>query len=70
MLLLCLVLRILGVSCWDKDNSSCKKDVEVNVTQEALCCQSLQPNKGGEEGDISISHVNIHSLEALPVQWK
>ena len=46
MLAICLVLNILAVRAWDKDNSACNlKDYQVNVTQEALCCQSLQPNK-------------------------
>ena len=48
MLLPCLVVScMLGLTAWawDKDNSRCQLNYEVNVTKEALCCQSLQPNK-------------------------
>ena len=47
MLLQCLVVvSMLGITAaWDKDNSQCQLNYEVNVTKEALCCQSLQPNK-------------------------
>ena len=53
MLLIYLVLNLLKMTlAWDKDNNICKLDYEVNVTQEALCCQSLQPNKGLEKEDL------------------
>ena len=50
MLIQCLAVTCMlglyaGVLCWDKDNSKCQLNYEVNVTKEALCCQSLQPNK-------------------------
>ena len=47
MLFQCLVLGCILrlTSAWDKDNSKCQLNYEVNVTKEALCCQSLQPNK-------------------------
>ena len=48
MLFQYLVLgSLLGITlAWDdKDSSQCQLNYEVNVTKEALCCQSLQPNK-------------------------
>ena len=39
--LLQAVLIALPVYSWDKNKDQCKIKVDVNATQEALCCQSL-----------------------------
>ena len=44
--LLLFLFTILPVWSWDKDNAQCKiKQYEVTTNQEALCCQSMAPNK-------------------------
>ena len=35
------LLIALPVQSWDKNKDQCKIKVDVNATQEALCCQSL-----------------------------
>ena len=58
MLFQCLVLGCILrlTSAWDKDNSKCQLNYEVNVTKEALCCQSLQPNKVLLDSGVRMNH--------------
>ena len=52
----CMLGLYAGVLGWDKDNSKCQLNYEVNVTKEALCCQSLQPNKVWLDSGVRMNH--------------